>query len=87
MIKQWNYLSDFVKPICLPLEDRINENYTLNQEGDPLNLWVAGWGSTDPKSKYSIWIKTGLIVGGKNLKEREFQLNQLHDYSRNRDGW
>ena len=54
MIKQNNYLLDFVKPICLPLEDRINENYTFNQEGDPLNLWVAGWGSTDPNSKYSI---------------------------------
>ena len=47
-----------MKPICLPFEDSVRENYTLNEDEEPLDVWVAGWGSTDPKSKYQTKNKT-----------------------------
>ena len=43
--------TDFVKPICLPYEDTIDEDYEFDDEGEKLELWVAGWGATDPKGK------------------------------------
>ena len=36
----------------MPLEDNVNENYTLNSDGEQLGLWVAGWGSIDSNSKF-----------------------------------
>ena len=39
---------DFVKPICLPYEDDVDENYEeFEKEAKSFHkLWVAGWGAT-----------------------------------------
>ena len=38
---------DFVKPICLPYDDDVTNDY--RKTGDA--LWVAGWGVTGPRGK------------------------------------
>ena len=42
------YILDFVKPICLPYEDDVDENYgEFEKESKSFHkLWVAGWGAT-----------------------------------------
>ena len=42
---------DYVKPICLPYEDNMDEEYQLNNLGNRLKTWVACWGATDPDSE------------------------------------
>ena len=42
---------DFVKPICLPYEDAVDEIYEFDDEGEKQEMWVAGWGATDFKGK------------------------------------
>ena len=39
--------ADFVKPICLPYDDDVTNDY--RKTGDA--LWVAGWGVTGPGCK------------------------------------
>ena len=38
--------SDFVKPICLPYEDDVNEDYLSSEAMKRSAFWVAGWGAT-----------------------------------------
>ena len=42
------YVLDFVRPICLPYEDDVDENYEeFEKEAKSFHkLWVAGWGAT-----------------------------------------
>ena len=44
-------IPDFVKPVCLPYEDNVREDYHFMKNGEKLESWVAGWGATDPRGK------------------------------------
>ena len=44
-------ITDFVKPVCLPYEDNVREDYHFMKNGEKLESWVAGWGATDPRGK------------------------------------
>jgi len=45
--------SDFVKPICLPFDHDVNENYveTTANSNPPLAVKVAGWGATNERGR------------------------------------
>ncbi|XP_055609360.1 CLIP domain-containing serine protease B4-like [Uranotaenia lowii] len=49
--------SDFISPICLPLEDRIK---SLNQVGT--KQWAAGWGRTENNEPSDVKLKVQLEV-------------------------
>ena len=44
--------SAYVKPICLPYDDNVKEDYHVDSEGEKLKTWVAGWGATDPRGNH-----------------------------------
>ena len=58
------YLLDFVKPICLPYEDDVDENYEeFEKEAKSFHkLWVAGWGATTARGIFSIIVDLINIV-------------------------
>jgi len=45
--------NEFVKPICLPYEDNVKEDYNFAKIGEKLETWVAGWGATDPRGRHT----------------------------------
>ena len=45
------FIIAFVKPICLPYEDDVDVRYHINDNGQRLQTWVAGWGATNAVSK------------------------------------
>jgi len=45
--------NDFVKPVCLPYEDNVREDYHFMKNGEKLESWVAGWGATDPRGRHT----------------------------------
>lgn len=45
--------NEFVKPICLPYDDNVKEDYHFKNSGDELVTWVAGWGATDPRGRHT----------------------------------
>ena len=47
MIMTYPLHTEFVKPICLPYDDDVTNDY--RKSGDA--LWVAGWGVTGPRGK------------------------------------
>ena len=53
------FLSDFVKPICLPYEDDANEDYFSSDAMKHKAFWVAGWGAT---TKWGIGSAIYLII-------------------------
>ena len=57
------YLLDFVKPICLPYEDDVDENYEeFEKEAKSFHkLWVAGWGATTARGISDIIIHLAYI--------------------------
>ena len=42
---------DFVKPICLPYHDDVDDNYRRDKNGVDLEAVIAGWGATVNKGK------------------------------------
>ena len=42
---------DFVKPICLPYHDDVDDNYRSDKNGVDLEAVIAGWGATVNKGK------------------------------------
>ena len=40
------YFLEFVKPICLPYEDDLDEDYQSSKIMKSHKFWVAGWGAT-----------------------------------------
>ena len=50
------YVLDYVKPICLPYEDDVDENYEeFEKEAKSFHkLWVAGWGATTARGIFDI---------------------------------
>ena len=40
------FISAFVRPICLPYEDVIEEDYHSSDAMKSHAFWVAGWGAT-----------------------------------------
>ena len=40
------FISAFVRPICLPYEDVIEEDYHTSDAMKSHAFWVAGWGAT-----------------------------------------
>ena len=42
---------DFVKPICMPYYDDVNDNYRKHENGVDLEAVIAGWGATVNKGK------------------------------------
>ena len=40
------FLSAFVRPICLPYEDAVEEDYHTSNAMKSHAFWVAGWGAT-----------------------------------------
>ena len=40
---------DYVKPICLPYDDKFDEDYRKDEHGDKFEAHVAGWGATTEK--------------------------------------
>ena len=47
------FIIAFVKPICLPYEDDADDKYYINDDGQRLETWVAGWGATNSVGKWS----------------------------------
>ena len=39
----------YVTPICLPYDDKFDEDYRKDEHGDKLEAHVAGWGATTEK--------------------------------------
>ena len=40
------FLKEFVRPICLPYEDDVDEDYHSSDAMKSHQFWVAGWGAT-----------------------------------------
>ena len=55
-----------MQPICLPFSDNDKEEYKFDNDGELLNVTVAGWGATDPRGKNSYII----------LVQRLYRFNQ-----------
>ena len=53
--------SEFVKPICLPYEDDVNEDYVSGESTKHGASWVAGWGATTMWGNFYIHLHTRYI--------------------------
>ena len=47
-----NLIIAFVRPICLPYEDAVEEDYHTSNAMKSHAFWVAGWGATTKRGLY-----------------------------------